>query len=80
VSCLKSKTVQILLASTCIGSFGIHTPLYYLVSVNVHTFSTISEVGCLVSTYPHSSQLPVLEFINILWELNSMDLIVQAIF
>jgi hypothetical protein len=24
--------VQILLASTSIGSFGIHTPLYYLVS------------------------------------------------
>ena len=32
VSCLKSKTVQILLASTSIGSFGIHAPLYYLVS------------------------------------------------
>jgi hypothetical protein len=32
VSCLKSKTVQILLASTGIGSLGIHAPLYYLVS------------------------------------------------
>ena len=38
-SCLKSKTIQILLISTGVSAFGVNTPLYYLVSDK--TFSDI---------------------------------------
>lgn len=32
ISCLKSRTIQILLVSTGLGAFGLHTPLIYLAS------------------------------------------------